>query len=52
MYAFSMKTITVSDRFSVEARRCVFEMYALSNENALVWTGPEYTLNTIKNAEF
>ena len=42
MYAFSMKTIVFSDRFSVDAKPKRIEMYAFSNENALLWTGPQY----------
>ena len=34
-----------AQRFSVDRRPKRIEMYAFSNENALVWTGP----NTIEN---
>ena len=41
MYAFSMKTISVFDRCSVDDRRKRIEKYEFTNENALVWTGPK-----------
>ena len=40
MYAFSMKTIVFSDRFSVDARTKRIERYAFSNDNTLGLTGP------------
>ena len=39
MYAFSMKTISVFDRSSVDDSRKRIEKYAFSNENPLVWSG-------------
>ena len=38
--AFSVNTLSVFERISVDGRPKRIEMYAFSNENALVWTGP------------
>ena len=38
--AFSLNTLSVFERISVDGRPKRIEMYAFSNENALVWTGP------------
>ncbi len=38
--AFSANTLSVFERISVDGRPKRIEMYAFSNENALVWTGP------------
>ena len=48
MYAFSMKTISVFDRYSVDDGRKRIEMYTFSNENALVWTGPGHVLSSAR----
>ena len=40
--AFSVNTLSVFERISVDGRPKHIEMYAFSNENALVWTGPEF----------
>ena len=37
--AFSVNTLSVFERISVDGRPKRIEMYAFSNENALVWTG-------------
>ncbi len=42
--AFSVNTLSVFERISVDGRPKRIEMYAFSNENALVWTGPEKAL--------
>ena len=47
MYAFSMKMISVFDRCSVDDRRKRIEKYAISNENALAWTGRGLWANRI-----
>ena len=39
--AFSVNTLSVFERISVDGRPKRVEMYAFSNENPLVWTGPE-----------
>ena len=39
--AFSVNTLSVFERISVDGRPKRIEMYAFSNENALVWTGPK-----------
>ena len=39
--AFSLNTLSVFERISVDGRPKRIEMYAFSNENALVWTGPK-----------
>ncbi len=39
--AFSVNTLSVFERISVDGRPKRIEMYAFSNENALVWTGSE-----------
>ncbi len=41
--AFSVNTLSVLERISVDGRTKRIEMYAFSNENALVWTGPTST---------
>ena len=38
--AFSVNTLSVFERISVAGRPKRIEMYAFSNENAQVWTGP------------
>ena len=38
--AFSVNTLSVFERISVDGRPKRIKMYAFSNENALVWTGP------------
>jgi hypothetical protein len=38
--AFSVNTLSVFERISVDGSPKRIEMYAFSNENALVWTGP------------
>ena len=48
MYAFSMKTIGVFDGCSVDDKRKRIKKYALSNENALVWTEPKTALSHIQ----
>ena len=40
IYVFSVNTLSVFERISVDGRPKRIEMYAFSNENALVWTGP------------
>ena len=40
--AFSVNTLSVFERISVDGRPKRIEMYAFSNENALVWTGQKY----------
>ncbi len=37
--AFSVNTLSVFERISVDGRPKRIEMHAFSNENALVWTG-------------
>ena len=50
MYVFSMKTISVFHRCSVDDRReRIREKFAFSNENAAVWTGPEFSENVNRN---
>ena len=39
--AFSVNTLSVFERISVDGRPKRIEMYAFSNKNALVWTGPK-----------
>ena len=39
--AFSVNTLSVFERISVDGRPKRIEMYAFSNENVLVWTGPQ-----------
>ena len=45
--AFSVNTLSVFESISVDGRPKRFEMYAFSNENALVWTGPEISFSLI-----
>ena len=40
--AFSVNTLSVFERISVDGRPKRINLYAFSNENALVWTGPKY----------
>ena len=40
--AFSVNTLSVFERISVDGRPKRIEMYAFSNENALVSTGPDW----------
>ena len=42
--ASSVNTLSVFERISVDGRPKRIKMYAFSNENALVWTGPEAQL--------
>ena len=44
--AFSVNTLSVFERISVDGRPKRIEMYAFSNENALVWTGPKLSTTT------
>ena len=46
--AFSVNMLSVFERINLDGRPKRIEMYALSNENALVWTGP-YSLSTNDN---
>ncbi len=52
--AFSVNTLSVFERISVDGRPKRIEMYAFSNENALVWTGsklkalPWYSMSILK----
>ena len=39
--AFSVSTLSVFERISVDGRPKRIEIHAFSNENALVWTGPQ-----------
>ena len=39
--AFSVNTLSVFERISVDGRPKRINLYAFSNENALVWTGPK-----------
>ena len=41
--AFSVNTLSVFKRISVDGRPKRINLYAFSNENALVWTGPYLT---------
>ncbi len=40
MRFLSVNTLSVFERISMDGRPKCIEMYAFSNENALVWTGP------------
>ncbi len=46
--AFSVNTLSVFERISVDGRPKRIEMDAFSNENALVWTGPKTTGNPLE----
>ena len=39
--AFSVNTLSVFERISVDGRPKRINLYAFSNENVLVWTGPK-----------
>ena len=40
--AFSVNTLSVFERISVDGRPKRINLYAFSNENGLMWTGPYY----------
>ena len=44
---FSKTYTSVFDRISVDGRQKRIKKYAFSNENALVWTGPEMVMVTV-----
>ena len=46
--AFSVNTLSVFERISVDGRPKRINLYAFSNENALVWTGPN--MDTVRES--